>query len=70
MALRKEELPRVRKHGKRVWSLLSRHKPFVLVDAAGDYFVDRGGWAHRNGQATVAARTLLVFGDSAGKGAR
>ena len=53
-------LPRVRRHGKRAWSLLRRAKPFVLADGQGDYFVDPGGWAWRQGSSPVPARSLLT----------
>ena len=53
------ELPRVRRHGKRAWQLYRRAKRFVLVDAAGDYYVDRAGNAHRPGEITVHVVKLL-----------
>ena len=55
-------LPRVKRHGKQAWELVRRAKAFVLVDAGGDYLVDRGGWARRMGQGSSAG------GDPAGPG--
>ena len=51
--------PRVRRHGKRAWELLRRAKRFVLVDAAGDYYVDRAGNASRPGETYVHVSKLL-----------
>ena len=53
------ELPRVRRHGKRAWELLRRANRFVLVDAAGDYYVDRAGNASRPGEVSVHVSKLL-----------
>ena len=53
------ELPRVRRHGKRAWELLRRAKRFVLVDAAGNYYVDRAGNASRPGTPIVHVSKLL-----------
>ena len=53
-------LPRVRRHGKRALRLLKRARPFTLMDARGDWHVDREGWASREGAETVPARSLLA----------
>ena len=53
------QLPRVRRHGKRAWELLRRAKRFVLVDAAGDYYMDRAGNASRPREVSVHVSKLL-----------
>ena len=54
-----KELPRVRRHGKRAWELVRQARSFILVDAQGDYYVDRGGWANRPGNRSVRVERLL-----------
>ena len=45
-----DSLPRTKKHGQRAWWLYRRARPFVLLDNDGDYFIDSGGTAWRDGE--------------------